>query len=305
MNSRGLGNSFLQGWLYSLEEKKKKQAETDRLAQEANRDNRQFTQGIIGKQIGSAIDTQAEIGKEKRTIGYNDEFAKKNSASYQSVLQQLIPDYTPTDKILTKDAFDAIIEYKKIDKTQADKLAYEKFVQEGDINLETLRGKNDVKVQGMRNLPEPPKIITDEENFAARQLINTIKPDFQFENRKYSMDEAKQYNLNYRDTTGVTKPVPKEVPLSAKSNELYAYAKTLKPEELQQSMNGGELAQLLESLPVSDDEAYTLRNKILRINMEKKMYKFSQPKDKSFDTSNILGQESPSYKKGKMIGYYK
>jgi hypothetical protein len=313
MNSRGLGNSFLQGWLYSLQEKKRQQEMADRERRETARDNRQFTQGIIGKQIGSAIDTQAEIGKETRLNQYRNDADKKKreeemaqayqeSEMYKDIARTygVTDDEMPQDGFVNLDMFKAMVTPKIEAKKRTETLADKKTDYEYDKSLAIIR-----------NAPEPPKIITDEENLAARQLIKTIKPEFQFENRKYSMDEAKQYNQNWRDANNGVKPTvqKKTVPLSAEGQRIMKkakdlYAKTRKnPAEWNAALQeGGILYSILDSAPLSTDEFNTLDYEIRMLDDSS----ISKPiKDKSFDASNIIGQESPAYTKGKMIGYYK
>lgn len=272
MNSRGLGNSFLQGWLYSLEEKKKQQEMADRERRESVRDNRQFTQGIIGKQIGSAIDTQAEIGKETRLNQYrNDADKKKREEEMAKAFQEsemykhiartygVTDDEMPQDGFINLDMFKAMVSPK----IEAKKRTYD--VEDRDAEL-----KNAKNIASIRNAPEPPKIITDEENFAARQLIKTIKPEFQFENRKYSMEEAKQYNLNYRDTTGTTKPQPKRVPLSTEASRIENKARALfktNPKKYKEAISeGGEIYRLINAAPISTDEIKTLYYTLLMMD---------------------------------------
>jgi hypothetical protein len=323
MNSRGLGNSFLQGWLYSLEEKKKQQEMADREWRETARDNRQFSMNILGNQINrTAENTMNQQNKEEERAYKEQEKVKefqKQATDNLNILQTSLPDVfsrLPEEyKNGTKPITDEMTKYfinSKEEEVRFNNRKKELELQSANqINLETLRGKNDIAVQGMRNLPEPPKIITDEENLAARQLIKTIKPEFQFENRKYSMDEAKQYNQNWRDANNGVKPTvqKKTVPLSAEGQRIMKkakdlYAKTRKnPAEWNAALQeGGILYSILDSAPLSTDEFNTLDYEIRMLDDSS----ISKPiKDKSFDASNIIGQESPAYTKGKMIGYYK
>lgn len=147
MNSRGLGNSFLQGWLYSLEEKKRQQEMADRERRETARDNRQFGQRLAGDAINRNWQNEDKLadrtyieGKQNEALTREEQSADAQSNVFKDILKKMIPGFVPPDGRMDEKSFNFMGEMYKLDKKQM----YD------EKNLAT-RLTNDLTVEGVSN----------------------------------------------------------------------------------------------------------------------------------------------------------
>ena len=185
MNTRGLGSSLAQGWLMAVEQKRREQERAEEERRKRETETRRETFLTEQEQNRRTY----EQGQTAETRTYETGQARQERGRIgQGNIAMLKMWNIPINPN---------IDYANIPPAQI---------------AQMIRDHQSKLSQDEQ---------TKNEDMASRQLIKTVNPQFQFENRPYGFGEASQYAQNWRDVTKPPTTVPLPDPEEVRTKENY------------------------------------------------------------------------------------